>query len=482
MTSKRVSLHWRRTKIIATLGPATDDAASIKKMIRAGVNVFRLNMSHGTHEQHRVLFNRVRKVESQLGEHVAILMDLCGPKIRAGNFKNGEITLKNNSSVIISCNNVIGEDGLIPSRYTSLYKDVTSGERILLDDGNLELRVTRVIDKDIHCKVIFGGTLKDNKGINLPDTRVSVSSFTTRDKADVALAMELGADFIALSFVRVAKDVTILQNFMKRNGEPIPVIAKIEKPEAVANIDDILDVSYGIMVARGDLGIELPAEQVPLTQKALITRARHRDKPVIVATQMLESMVTNSRPTRAEVGDVANAALLGTDAVMLSAETSVGKYPLRAIKIMDSILHEIEARQWEQGLFDADNDGKIIDPAFKTREAVSHAVTSLARDLKLQGIIVPTRTGITAIILAANRPSAPLIGVSTSVNVCRKMALHWGIVAVQAKEEDTHDWKKLSVNLSQECKLTKSGHSILLVSGFSEVPELNEPVLKIIKV
>jgi pyruvate kinase len=482
MTSKRISLQWRRTKIIATLGPATDDAASIKSMIKEGVNVFRLNMSHGTHEQHRATFNRVRKIAAEMHAHVAILMDLCGPKIRAGKFKDGEITLRNNSSVIISCNNVIGEDGLIPSRYTSLYKDVAKGERILLADGNLELRVTKVSGKDIHCKVIFGGTLKDNKGINLPDTKVSVSSFTAKDKADVALAMELGADFLALSFVRTAKDVTSLQNFMKRNGEPIPVIAKIEKSEAVANIDEILKVAYGIMIARGDLGIELPAEQVPLIQKTLITRARHRDKPVIVATQMLESMVRNSRPTRAEVGDVANAALLGTDAVMLSEETAIGKYPLRAIRVMDSILREIEARQWEQELFASDNVAKVIGKSLRTREAVSHAVTSLARDLKLQGIIVPTRSGITAIILAANRPSAPLIGVSTSEKVCRMMALHWGIVPVQAEEQETHDWKSLSLSLSRECKLTRSGNTVLLVSGFSEISELNEPVLKIIKV
>jgi pyruvate kinase len=482
MTRKRVSLHWRRTKIIATLGPATDDAASIKSMIKAGVNVFRLNMSHGTHDQHRASFRRIRKIATGLDAHVAILMDLCGPKIRAGMFKNGEVTLKKNSSVIISCNNVVGEEGLIPSRYPSLYKDVAKGERVLLDDGNLELRVTKVIGKEVHCKVIFGGTLKDNKGINLPDTKVSVSSFTAKDKNDVTLAMELGADFVALSFVRSAKDINSLKNFMKRNGEPIPVIAKIEKPEAVANIDEILKASYGIMIARGDLGIELPAEQVPLTQRTLITSARHSDKPVIVATQILESMVTNARPTRAEVGDVANAALLGTDAVMLSEETAIGQYPLRAIKVMDSILREIEARQWEQNMFTTDHTEKIVDEAFRIREAVSHAVTSLAQDLKLQGIIVPTRSGTTATILAANRPSAPLIGVSTSDKVCRKMILHWGIVPVQAEEKDTRDWKALSTRVSHKCKLTESGNSILLVSGFSKVPELNEPALKIIKV
>jgi pyruvate kinase len=269
---------------------------------------------------------------------------------------------------------------------------------------------------------------------------------------------------------------------MKRNGHAIPVIAKIEKPEAVANINDILDVSYGIMIARGDLGIEFPAEQVPLTQKALINKARACNKPVIVATQMLESMIVNARPTRAEVSDVAIAVLLGTDAVMLSAETSVGRYPIRAIRIMDSICREIEARQWEDDLFVHDDSDKVVDEVFLTREAVSHAVSSLAKDLKLQGIIVPTTTGTTAFILAANRPSAPLIGVSSSDTVCRKMTLHWGIVPVQADEKQTRDWKKLSIELSKTCCLTKTGNTMLLVSGFSEDPALNEPVLKIIKV
>ena len=479
---KNISLHWRRTKIIATLGPASTTALMLKKLIKAGVNVFRLNMSHGSHEQHRAAFNLIRETASNMDEHVAILMDLCGPKIRAGKFKTGAITLNKNTTALISCNKIVGEEGLIPSQYTNLYKDVKKGERILLDDGNLEFCVEEVNGKEITCKVIHGGILKDNKGINLPDSKVSVSTFTAKDKNDVKLAMELGADFVALSFVRSEKDIRVLDAYMKKHGEAIPIIAKIEKPEAITNIDAILKASYGIMVARGDLGIELPAEQVPLIQKDLICKARYLNRPVIVATQMLESMIEHSRPTRAEVGDVANAAILGTDAVMLSGETAVGKYPVSAVQIMDRVLREIEEHQWENNEFDNNSPKQNMTSVLSIRKAVSHAVTSLAQDLKLQGIVVPTRSGTTAKILAANRPTAPLIGVSPNVHICRILALHWGVIPIYSPEKQTHNWKKMSISISKRCKLTKTGNTVLLVSGFNDDPDLNEPVMKILKV
>jgi pyruvate kinase len=409
-------------------------------------------------------------------------MDLCGPKIRTGLFSNGAITLKRNSAVLISCNKKTGEEGLITSQYTNLYRDVKKGERILLDDGNLELRVEKVSGRDVNCKVIHGGILKDNKGINLPDSNVSVSSFTAKDKKDVRIAQELGADFVALSFVRSAKDIRTLDTYMKKNGAQIPVIAKIEKPEALADIENILNAAYGIMIARGDLGIELPAEQVPLAQRDLISKARSLNKPVIVATQMLESMINNSRPTRAEVGDVANAAISGADAAMLSGETSVGKHPVQAVKIMDRVLREIEAHQWETNAF-SDNEPIWGGRGNLTiRKAVSHAVTSLAFDLKLQGIIVPTTSGTTAQVLAANRPSAPLLGVSSNSHICRKLALHWGVVPVEVDRKDTLNWKKLSISISRKCKITRTGNTVLLVSGFNDDPDLNEPVMKVVKV
>ena len=480
--SKKTSLHWRRTKIIATLGPASTTEQMVEKLIRAGVNVFRLNMSHGSHDQHTESFQLVRDSAARMGQHVAILMDLCGPKIRTGKFAQGAIKLKKNSTIQISCSKKTGDEGLIVSQYSHLYKDVKKGERILLDDGHMELCVEKVSGKEISCRVIYGGILKENKGINLPDSKVSVSSFTTKDKKDVKLAMQLGADFVALSFVRDEKDIKVLQNYMKRNGSPIPVIAKIEKPEAITNIDSIINASYGIMIARGDLGIELPAEKVPLIQKDLISKARYMNRPVIVATQMLESMIKNSRPTRAEIGDVANAALLGTDAVMLSAETAIGKFPVGAVKMMDRVLREIEVHQWDNNEFSDNSAKRDMATNLSTRKAVSHAVTSLAQDLKLQGIVVPTRSGTTARVLAANRPTAPLLGVSPSSQVCRILALHWGVIPIEAQEKETHDWKKLSISISRRYKLTKTGNTVLLVSGFNDDPDLNEPVMKILNV
>ncbi len=477
---KKVSLRWRRTKIIATIGPASDSTSKISELLKAGVNVFRLNMSHGDHEYHKNVFKRIRACAEEQQIHAGILMDLCGPKIRAGKFENGSITLKKNATVVISCSRKKGKDGLIASQYKKLCEDVKKGERILLDDGNLECRVKSIKGKEVTCKVIYGGELKDNKGINLPDSTVSAPSVTQKDKNDVKLAMQLKADFVALSFVRTEKDVEKLKKYMQRTNVQIPIIAKIEKPEAVLNIDSIIDSAYGIMIARGDLGIELPAEEVPLIQKKIINKARLNNRPVIVATQMMESMITNARPTRAEVGDVASAAMSSADAVMLSAETAVGKYPARTVKMMDKILREIERDQWVTDRF-----GDVLNYAenfSSSRKAVSHAASTLANELKLQGILVPTRSGITAAVLSASRPSAPLLGVSANVQVCQKLSLHWGIIPFHTKKDKVKDWNKLSQYICYRCKLTKTGNRILLVSGFRDKDELSEPVLKIIKI
>lgn len=480
LDSKKVSLRWRRTKIIATIGPATDSAKNIDALIKAGVNVFRLNMSHGDHDGHRAVFKKIRRCADKSGTTIAILMDLCGPKIRVGKFEDSSIHLKKNQKVIISCNKGIGHEGLIISQYRQLYKDVEPKQRILLDDGNMECRVESVDGKEIVCKVIYGGELKDNKGINLPDSMVSAASFTAKDKKDVQLAMALDADFVALSFVRTAKDIQSLQRYMRKTGKELPVIAKIERPEAVVNLDDIIDAAYGIMIARGDLGIELPAEEVPLIQKEIIDKARANHRPVIVATQMMESMITNARPTRAEVGDVANAAISSSDAVMLSAETAVGKYPVKTVKMMDKILREIERHQWNTGNFGDVIDG--VEKASSSRKAIAHAANTLARDLKLQGIIVPTRSGHTAVVISASRPSSPLLGVSTHMHTCQKLSLHWGIIPFLIKKGEASNWEALSQDVSKRCNLTKTGNRVLFVSGFNDNEELNEPVLKIIKV
>ncbi|RDH82779.1 MAG: pyruvate kinase [endosymbiont of Galathealinum brachiosum] len=480
--TENIHLHWRRTKIIATLGPASKSEKKITELIDAGVNVFRLNMSHGTHEEHRLLAERIRKISKRKKEYVAILMDLCGPKIRVGDFENGEIELKSGDDVVVSCSATIGMDGLIASQYRSLYKDVKKDERILLDDGKIELKVKMIDEKDVNCEVIYGGILKNKKGLNLPDSNISTNSFTAKDKKDTELAIELNADFLALSFVRDEKCIKTLKRYVKKSGGDIPVIAKIEKPEAINKIEEILSEADGIMVARGDLGIEMRAQQVPLIQKELINKARLHGKPVIVATQMLESMITSSKPTRAEVGDVATAALSSTDAVMLSAETASGDYPVLAVNMMDDILCEMEVYQWQHGKFgeaDFEQCAEMIEP---DRKAVARAVKSLSNELKLQGIIVPTRSGSTASILSADRPGSPLIGVSSNEAVCRRLALCWGVVPIYIKEKITHDWQGLCNKVADMCNIATTGNRVLLVSGFSDDVSLNEPVLKLMRI
>ena len=481
LVSQNPHLFWRRTKIIATLGPASEKVATIEQLLDLDANAFRLNMSHGDHESHKTLVNRIRRAAKRKDKQVAIIMDLCGPKIRVGKFEDDAIELNDDDEVIITSRQVTGKPGLISSQYRQLHKDAKRGERILLDDGNLELRVKSIKDTEVTCTVIYGGLLKNHKGMNLPDSDLSTSSFTAKDKKDADLAIETGVDFIALSFVRTAGDVQTLQRYLKKNNADIPIISKIEKPEAVEHIDSILKASYGIMVARGDLGIELPAESVPLLQQRLIQKAREQDRPVIVATQMLESMITSSRPTRAEVSDVANAAISSADAVMLSGETAAGRFPVKAVETMDKILREIEGHQWQTNKFGHDYD-ELKKDKFSTREAIARATMNLASDLKLQGIIIPTTTGTTARILSAERPSAPCIGVCSREHINRRMALHWGVVPVLVKEPDTHDWRELCSIISDKCHLTKTGHTVLLVSGFNDDPALNEPVMKILEV
>lgn len=480
MNQEKTALKWRRSKIVATLGPATQSPDMIRRLLQAGVDVVRLNMSHGGHDGHRRLFAQVRAEAEAQGRHVAILMDLCGPKIRVGEFAEGAIGLRDGQTVVVTTRRVKGREGLIPSGYGRLHRDVVSGERILLDDGNLELRVLDVVGRDVRCRVVHGGPLSDHKGMNLPDSQLSTPAFTDKDKQDAALAVELGADFLALSFVRDAADVRRLQRYLRRQGSEIPIVSKIERPQAVANIDEILALSDAIMVARGDLGIEMPAEKVPLIQRELINKARHAHRPVIVATQMLESMIDHYRPTRAEVGDVANAAETGTDAVMLSAETAAGHYPLEAVQTMDRVLRETERHQWQEGRFGSLVFGDRRRADYSTREAIAHAAQTLVADLRLQAMVIPTHSGTTARVLAAHRPVAPLVGVCDSRVVCRRLALHWGVVPVYRPQPAIEDWHRLCADIAGETGLTRSGYRALVVAGFHDDPRQNQPVLKLL--
>ena len=476
---KTTALKRRRTKIIATLGPSSSTPAKIASLIDAGINLVRINMSHGDHEAHRKLIQRVRRAAVKADLHIAVLMDLCGPKIRVGRFDGDGIQLVEGSRVIVTTRKVTGCDGLIPSQYKTLHKDVKKGETILLDDGKLCMRVLSVDGQDVSCQVIEGGWLSHHKGMNLPDSALSTAALTAKDKKDVSFAVEMEVDFVALSFVRAARDVEQLKRHLKKCGADIPVISKIERPEAVTGIDDIILASDGIMVARGDLGIELPAERVPLIQRDIIEKSRQAGVPVIVATQMLESMMTHSRPTRAEVTDVAGAALLSADAAMLSGETAAGQYPLEAVKIMDKVLREVEQHQWQEGTFASEaiaNRGSKIQ---RIRESIAHAAVQLVLDLEVDAIIVPTHTGTTARIVAAHRPLALAIGVCNDLRVCRRMALHWGVVPFHYEDSGTSDWRAITQKVADDTHLIGRQRDVLLVSGFNDDPALNEPVLKL---
>jgi pyruvate kinase len=477
---KAIALRWRRTKIIATLGPSTASLSMIEELISAGVDVVRVNMSHGDSDTHSRTVRRVKRAAKRAGRHIAILLDLCGPKIRVGRFEEGSIEIITGKTVTVTTRPVTGSAGLIPSQYRSLHKDVRAGERILLDDGKLELRVKSVKGTEVSCRVVEGGVLSNNKGMNLPNSDLSAAALTDKDRQDVRLAIELEVDFVALSFVRSAKDVLQLKNYMKRAGGNIPVISKIERPEAVESIDDIMDASYGIMIARGDLGIELAAEKVPLIQRELIAKGRQKGIPVIVATQMLESMMSNSRPTRAEVTDVAGAAMLSADAAMLSGETAAGKFPLQAVRIMDRVLREVEQHQWQEGSFASEPIADRASKAHVVRESMAHAAVQLAHDLDMEAIVVPTNTGNTARIMAAHRPLAPTVGACSDGRVCRQMALNWGIVPVKLKRSNEHDWRAMCRHIALQCQLGKKGRDVLLVSGFHDDPQKDEPVLKLL--
>jgi len=468
----------RNTRIIATLGPATRQPEMIDRLLQAGVDVFRLNMSHGSHREHGESIRHIRRLASKHRKHAAIFCDLCGPKIRVGRIEGGSMLLKTRSRVVLTTRRVTGRDGLIPSQYASLHKDVRPGERILLDDGKLELKVLSVQGRDIECRVVFGGRLGERKGINLPDSGVSAPSLTDADRRDVRFALEQGVDLVALSFVRSAGDVQALKRYMKRCGGELPVIAKIEKPQALDDIDSILAESHAIMVARGDLGIEIDPARVPMVQKELIDKARVACKPVIVATQMMESMIESSRPTRAEVGDVSNAALNGADAVMLSGETSVGRYPLQAVRYMNSILREAE--RWRRKRSDCAErlDMRVAE---SPRRALANAAMGIAGDLDLLALFVPTRSGDTAMVVSAFRPVAPVIGVCPDDRIARVLMLNWGVIPMQLKPAEIADWQRMSRIVARRLKLSLADRSVAVLSGFGKSGQKDQPVLKILR-
>ena len=472
-------LKKRRTKIVATLGPSTKEPAMIRKLIQTGVNVFRLNMSHGDHDFHRTTYNHIRTIADELKLPIAVLADLCGPKIRTGNFRDGQIELINNSKITVTTRDVIGEPGLVPSQYSALAEDVKPGNRILLNDGALELSVDSVSGTEIVCTVIHGGILKNHKGINLPGVNVSAPSLTEKDRVDAEFALNLGVDFIALSFVRTADDVSELKSIIKKSGKDVSVIAKIEKPEALQNASAILDVADGIMVARGDLGVELNPEEVPVAQSQLIDLAKSKFKPVIVATQMLESMIEHARPTRAEVTDISYAVTLGTDAVMLSAETAAGAFPVEAVNMMDRIARQTESYLWQSGAYG--NPGKSNAP-ISIWDAISDTSAVLAKDLMVRAILVISQSGMSAATMSSARPAAPVIAITGLPHICRRMALYWSIIPVLSEDAGSKNPNDLARQVALDLKLAEKGEYVLMIRGFHSNPEQNIPSVTVLTV
>lgn len=416
----------RKTKIVATLGPASDTEEKITALIEAGMNVARLNFSHGTHDYHAELIARVRRVAARVGRPVAVLQDLQGPKVRVGTFvDNKPVELVPGAAFTITSRDVPGTKDIVSTTYSNLAWDVEPGAHILLDDGNMELEVVEVSDTDVMTKVLVGGLLKEKKGINLPGSNLSIPALTNKDRADLIFGMEHGVDYIALSFVRREADVTDLRRAMQRINPAranTPVISKLEKPSALTYLDEIIEVSDGVMVARGDLGVELSPQKVPSAQKTIIQKANQKGKLVITATQMLESMVNNPRPTRAEASDVANAIFDGTDAVMLSAETASGKYPIEAVTMMAQIAEEAEANFTTWG-----HHHELDDDDQPTPVALARAARSLSETLGVAAVAVFTRTGSTARIISKERPTVPVLAFTPNPETYPRMALMWNV-------------------------------------------------------
>lgn len=412
--------RFRQAKIVATLGPASDDAKTIRALIDAGVDVFRLNFSYGDHDYHGRLIEAVRDTSEGAGRAVAIMQDLQGPKIRVGALQGGSARLSRGEEVRIIPAKTTGAAKRIPITYEHLARDVKAGDRILLDDGAIELRVKNTSRADVLAEVVDGGTLRSGKGMNLPGVEIRTPALTEKDRADVRFGLTHDIDYVALSFVRSPGDADPLRKVMREAGRRVPVIAKIEKPQALRQLDKVLRAFDGVMVARGDLGVEIGPEHVPLEQKRIIERANAFGKPVITATQMLESMTTNPRPTRAEVSDVANAVLDGTDAVMLSGETAAGRYPLESVRAMDRIARESGS---------VDPHAVQLDPRRQTSRAhaVCHAAVDLAQEVGAAAIAALSRSGRTAQILSALRPRAPIYSLSTRIEVARRLALYHGV-------------------------------------------------------
>lgn len=453
----------RRAKIVCTLGPATSSPETIRALLQAGMDVARLNFSHGEWADHERAVQTVRQAAAELDHPVAILQDLQGPKMRTGAMQGGSVELVDGREVVITTRPVEGTAERICSSYESLARDVQPGDTILLDDGLIELRVLASDGEEVRCRVVHGGTLSDHKGINLPGVRVSTSALTPKDREDLRFGLELGVDYVALSFVRSPEEILDLQAILAAARREVPVIAKLEKPEAIACLEEILTVADGVMIARGDLGVEMPLEQVPAIQKRIIREANARGVVVITATQMLESMRENPRPTRAEASDVANAVFDGTDALMLSGETAVGKFPVEAVATMSRIIHEAEQA------VGGGRPGERVP--LQGVEAIPNAAAEVAceaaEELGAKAIVAFTRSGFTARLVSKYHPTVPVLALTPDPAVQRRLNLFWGVLP--RRMEPLPSMESMIHKVDEELLrsgLAQAGDRVVLVAGF----------------
>ena len=452
----------RKTKIVCTIGPASEDLETLKKIIEAGCNVCRLNFSHGDYEEHGRRIERIRQAAQETGRTVAILLDTKGPEIRTGDLKEPEVELVTGEQIVLTAEEILGDAKRISISYKDLARDVTVGSTVLIDDGLIGLEVREIHGADITCQIVNGGILKSRKGVNVPGVSVNLPGITEKDADDIRFGIEQGVDFIAASFVRKASDVLEIRELLEEHGADIHIISKIENHEGVANLEDILEVSDGLMVARGDLGVEIPAEEVPLVQKEMIAMCNRVNKPVITATQMLDFMQRNPRPTRAEASDVANAIFDGTDAIMLSGETAAGKYPVEAVETMARIAVRTE---------DDLNYREVLSHQSRQQQmtitdAISQAVANTALDLECPAIITPTQSGYTARMVSKYRPKADIIAVTPDLRVMRKLTLVWGVTPVLGEEvETTDDMLTSAIETSVRNGYVAHGDLVVITAG-----------------
>ena len=453
----------RKTKIICTMGPAVDNEEMLRALMLTGMDAARFNFSHGTHESHLATLNKVRRIRDELGAAVATILDTKGPEIRIKTFENGPVTLREGDKFTLTTRDVPGDAGIVSVTYADLHKELESGCRVLIDDGLIELTVDEIQGQDIACTVRSGGTLSNNKSINIPGVSIHLPSLTEKDRDDLRFAAEQDFDFVAASFVRKASDVEDIRACLREcGGEHIRIISKIENREGVDNLEEIIAASDGLMVARGDLGVEIPAYEVPILQKRMIKETSMAGKPVITATQMLDSMIRNPRPTRAEVSDVANAVVDGTSCVMLSGETASGKHPVEAVQTMVDTINAAEQATDYWGRFRRFE----FTPGRSINDAVTHTCCQTAMDLEADAILTPTQTGHTARMIARFRPACPIVALTTTERARRQLAISWGVQPLLAGYVDSTD-RLFSMCVQSALKegAVQSGQMVVITAG-----------------